>query len=809
MKKGNPVGVNPLFVILLVLGLSGCKNPLTSSVESSVDSLFDNDSAPPLGLNQPLATINTTNAAAYPISGNCTANTGVLVTVTIGTPDAPVDFPCDANGEFSGTMDLTTVTSSPVTITLEQGAFTESITGVDAPINDQTAIVGPPTATTPTGISGAPSFSLDVVCSEIGEVITLTGAGLTPSPQSVTCSAIGPNTVTVFSQFSPAVELVSPNLITLTSEDENGNPTDNAGSVDIPIDTQGPTVAITNGGDINQGETGSFTITVTDAHISTFNYMYSVELPGEEPLSFTCTANPCLVTTAIAANPGTLTITVGSGSVDDDASNSNATAVSDTIAVADTTDPTIVATSITSTDGDTDTWYEEADTIEIAVEFSESVIVDTAGGTPTIPVTLTSGAKVATYTSGTGTSILVFTMPVVANDLQCDGVLALGALATNLGTIRDAADRDSDNSGLAATVSGAMVDTVVPTLAGTVTVSNDAFLSEASTASWTATPTDACGVTTDIHLALGTHDGATCNLPEDIVSYVNVGAVVTIQPISDTAPFDAANTFSLERATQYCTSVVVQDSAGNISAPISSAAWDLFDPLDITGAVAWYDLADVTTVMSDGACTAAATEGGIVNCILDKTSNGNDLVNKAGSVDPTYNLSTGSVKFYDDGVSVGSGLFTDVNASLGFTEYSYFARAESSSNSDVQVLLSNREASDENGFSLFLDPSLQLQSGIWDGATNITNIGAVVTAATSFVGYEAFSNTVSWDTAVDGVEVAETPITGIIGTSQILSLGSNLSGSFGWDGTVSEVIVYDSALSASDRALVNKYVSGD
>ena len=103
----------------------------------------------------------------------------------------------------------------------------------------------------------------------------------------------------------------------------------------------------------------------------------------------------------------------------------------------------IGAPAITSTPS-SDSTYKTGETIQVTVTFSGAVKVT---GTPTLPLKIDTADKTANYTSGTGTTKLVFEYTVASGDMDTDGIeieanalhKAKNALA---GTITDTNDVD-------------------------------------------------------------------------------------------------------------------------------------------------------------------------------------------------------------------------------------------------------------------------------------------------------------------------------------------------------------------------------
>ena len=100
---------------------------------------------------------------------------------------------------------------------------------------------------------------------------------------------------------------------------------------------------------------------------------------------------------------------------------------------------TVSATPALGGAGSDRTWTT-SETVEVTITFSEAVDVDTSAGTPSITVELgSSGAKSATYQSGSGTKTLVFGYTLVTADGSHTSIgVTANSLALNGGTIRSA-----------------------------------------------------------------------------------------------------------------------------------------------------------------------------------------------------------------------------------------------------------------------------------------------------------------------------------------------------------------------------------
>lgn len=102
--------------------------------------------------------------------------------------------------------------------------------------------------------------------------------------------------------------------------------------------------------------------------------------------------------------------------------------------------PSVTSVSSPTPDGS----HKIGDVIQIAVSFSTPVIVDTAGGTPTLLLETGAVDRTATYTSGSGTTTLIFSYIVQTGDSSSDlDYTSVSALSTNSGTIRNASNADA------------------------------------------------------------------------------------------------------------------------------------------------------------------------------------------------------------------------------------------------------------------------------------------------------------------------------------------------------------------------------
>ena len=110
--------------------------------------------------------------------------------------------------------------------------------------------------------------------------------------------------------------------------------------------------------------------------------------------------------------------------------------------------------------------WTAGDDIEVTLRFTEAVTVDTAGGTPTVGLTVGGNARSAAYASGSGTAALAFAYRVAAGDGTVSAVAATeNSLALAGGTIRGGAESDADLAHPGAELTLSAPQVVAPTAA--------------------------------------------------------------------------------------------------------------------------------------------------------------------------------------------------------------------------------------------------------------------------------------------------------------------------------------------------------
>ncbi|MGE5492851.1 MAG: Ig-like domain-containing protein, partial [Actinomycetota bacterium] len=244
--------------------------------------------------------------------------------------------------------------------------------------------------------------------------------------------------------------------LTAKATDAAGNVSSASASLAVTIDTTAPGVAsvsVPANGSYKEGQTLSFTVNAGEAITVNGGGMPSLALDiggvtryaayasgsGSSALVFTYTIqagetdSDGITVLALQSNGSILTDAAGNGLT------LTLNGVASTAGVlVDTTAPTVNSVTVPANGT-----YYNGQNLDFTVNFSEAVTVDTAGGTPRIAIWLDTGGTVyADYVSGSGTSSLVFRHSVGNGERDTTGI-AVAALVTNGGTLRDAAGNDA------------------------------------------------------------------------------------------------------------------------------------------------------------------------------------------------------------------------------------------------------------------------------------------------------------------------------------------------------------------------------
>jgi hypothetical protein len=141
----------------------------------------------------------------------------------------------------------------------------------------------------------------------------------------------------------------------------------------------------------------------------------------------------------------------------------------------DTTAPTVSSVAVTSASGALNNTLNAGDTVSVTATFSETVVVNTSGGTPFVTINIGGVSRQASYSSGSNSNALVFTYTIASSETTDTNGISIGnnAISANSGTIQDAAGNNANLShGAVSDNASFKVDTIVPTIAS-ITSSTD------------------------------------------------------------------------------------------------------------------------------------------------------------------------------------------------------------------------------------------------------------------------------------------------------------------------------------------------
>jgi len=129
--------------------------------------------------------------------------------------------------------------------------------------------------------------------------------------------------------------------------------------------------------------------------------------------------------------------------------------------ITDDVGPTVTSVSVPANNT-----YAIGDALTFVVNFDEAVVVNTAGGTPRLAITIGETVRYVDYVSGTDTNALTFTYTLVAGDIDSDGLVLSTSLDVNSGSLLDAlGNAINTNLNNIPTLTGVLSDGSAPVLA--------------------------------------------------------------------------------------------------------------------------------------------------------------------------------------------------------------------------------------------------------------------------------------------------------------------------------------------------------
>ncbi len=402
-------------------------------------------------------TLSGTDAAAFSIN----TNTGV-VTLT-GIP----------NFETKASYKFTVVATDAAGNNSQPRAVSLAINNLDevAP-----TITSGPTATAINENSAAGRVVYTVTSTDTGDVST-GSTHYTLSGTDAAAFAINTNTGVVTLTGIPDFETKSSYHFTVGATDAAGNNSQpRAVSLAInnldevaPTITSGPTATA-----INENSAAGrvvYTVTSTDTgDVSTGSTHYT--LSGTDAAAFAINTNTGVVTlTGIPDFETKSSYNFTVGATDAAGNSSQPSAVSLAI---NNVPPSVDHIAVTGAVGAQNGILNAGDTVQVTVTMSENTVVNTAGGTPSIELSIGGDRVDAGYVSGSGTPNLVFAYTIQAGENDSNGIsVRPDSLSANGGSIQDPPGSAANLAhGPVPSNPSFIVDTTAPTLSSSSPANN-------------------------------------------------------------------------------------------------------------------------------------------------------------------------------------------------------------------------------------------------------------------------------------------------------------------------------------------------
>lgn len=390
--------------------------------------------------------------------------------------------------------------------------------------------------------------------------------------------------------------------------------------------------------------------------------------------------------------------------------------------------PSIIGVTTSFVDADLDTWLEDGDTIDFAVQFSEVV---TASPLVQLNVGMDSSDKFAGYVSGTGTDTLNFRMNIAINDEQCNAIFVLKNIDLNGGTIVDGTGQDAEFRSLPNTVLGEKVDAVLPSFEfGLDVLTNDASISQSPLIGGEDFRGEDNCTATIVEASIGETPGGEevtlfTPIPADIFSYRIVSGVDGFS-------------FILNSSTTYFVNVIAYDEAGNFSAARSTAAWALSPVFTIPNLILYLDASDSTSVLDDSGNTSdLGTFDGFVDEFLDTSSSPvvHNFTAFSATQEPSFSVVNESLVFDQTNDCMETPNHPEINTGT-VDQRSFSSLFETGA--DVNTLqMIFEEGGSTRGINLYVYQD-DIYCGFWnatndgDGTQNFISVSAPITANTTY-----------------------------------------------------------------------------
>lgn len=180
----NSITVNAIRIHLSVTLLT--VSVLDTSITVGHSEASIKDCQPTVTLN-PLPAVTSSNQSSVPISGTCSAGSGNIANST-SPVGASQSLPCQGNGTYSGSLDVSTLPDGSITVTAKQTDAANLSSSASQSTTKNTATQGAPTVSVNApAITAAnqSSYSVSGTCSAEGQPVAVTIGSITVTPSPV------------------------------------------------------------------------------------------------------------------------------------------------------------------------------------------------------------------------------------------------------------------------------------------------------------------------------------------------------------------------------------------------------------------------------------------------------------------------------------------------------------------------------------------------------------------------------------------------------------------------------------------------
>jgi len=234
-----------------------------------------------------------------------------------------------------------------------------------------------------------------------------------------------------------------------------------------------------------------------------------------------------------------------------------------------------------------------------------------------------------------------------------------------------------------------------------------------------------------------------------------------------------------------------------------------FNPLALSPAL-WLDASDASTLYTDsGLTTLVSADGDPVGGWQDKSGNSKNATQSSGTNKPLFktNQLNGKSSLRWDGVND----FLDLgnNFNFGSSQFSIFIVVKSNNTIEVPIFIKDTggggqngiwigKTADPGGYYSYFNGSSYFQIGYTGAYLSTWVRPSVVRNNTSTNGVQLYANGTATNTATDSRTLTNT---------NSLRIGQFSTGLYGkFSGDFAEILVFNTALSASNRGLIDSYL---